>query len=241
MPARSRPAARPRGRDDRRPGEASAAIKVLKGWDGDLRADSAPAALAEVWWMKHLKPALFARLAPDPAVRALLPPGDTDTLLALVEHPDTRLGADPAEARNRLLLETLSAAHQTCVALMGDQFERMGLGPAPPRLLRARVEPGRPRRDAGARCRAAAEGRQRRLADARRLPGERFSRRRRASVRIVVDVGDWDRSRCINAPASRATRARRTTAISPALARGDYVRCSTAARRSSARRKRASA
>jgi penicillin amidase len=42
---------------------ASDALAMLRSFDGDLRTESGPAALFEVWFTKHLKPALFARLS----------------------------------------------------------------------------------------------------------------------------------------------------------------------------------
>lgn len=206
------------------PGEASAALEFLKGWDGDLRADSAPAALTEVWWTKHLKPAVFARCAPDAAVRALLPPGDTDTLLALIKHPDARFGADPTEARNRLLLETLAAAYEACVTLMGPDAGRWAWG----RLHHGYFEHAlssvagqtTPALDVGPLPKGGSAASPMhagyRAGDYRVIAG--------ASVRIVVDVGDWDRSRCINAPGqSGDPRSPHYRDLAPFWARGEYV------------------
>lgn len=205
-------------------GEASAAAALLHGWDGDLRADSALAALAEVWWTKHLKPALFALLVEDPEVRSLLPPGDTDTLVALIENPDARFGADPVQARNRLLLETLSAAFRTCTALMGDNpaewawgrlhhgFFEHALSPAadaetPPLDVGPLPKGGSAASPINAGYRAS---------DYRVIAG--------ASVRVVVDVGDWDQSRCINAPGqSGDPRSPHYGDLALLWARGEYV------------------
>ncbi|MGE0415899.1 MAG: penicillin acylase family protein, partial [Acetobacteraceae bacterium] len=51
---------------------------MLWEWDHVLGADSAPAALFEMGWTKHLKPALLAKAAPDAELRALLVPGDNE-------------------------------------------------------------------------------------------------------------------------------------------------------------------
>jgi len=82
------------------------ALALFKGWDHRLEATSAPAALFEVWWMKHLRPALLARFAPNPTVRQLLLPGDVDRMLILLAE----LGSHWDETeRDAMLLSTLSA------------------------------------------------------------------------------------------------------------------------------------
>src|SRR5690606_29042355 len=91
-----------------------------RDWDARLAADSPAAALFELWWTKHLKPALFACLVPDPALRAFLAPGDVAGILHCLEAPDDRFGADPVAARDALLRETLAAAFADCAARLGD-------------------------------------------------------------------------------------------------------------------------
>lgn len=203
---------------------ATAALDLLRGWDGDLRADSAPAALFEVWWTKHLKPALFARLAPDPEVRALLPPGDTDTLVALLEHPDARFGDDPARARNTLLAETLAAAHRDCTTLMGDDTSGWAWGRLHHGFFEHALSPvaasATPALDVGPLPKggSATSPMQAgyRAGDFRVIAG--------ASVRVVVDVGDWDQSRCINAPGqSGDPRSPHYRDLAPLWARGEFV------------------
>jgi len=206
------------------PGEASEALDLLRGWDGDLRADSAPAALAEVWWTKHLKPALFARLVADPAVRALLPPGDTDTLLAVIEHPDARFGADPVAARNRLLVETLAAAYRACAAAMGEDAGGWAWGRLHHGFFEHALSPvaseGTPALDVGPLPKGGSAASPMhagyRAGDYRVIAG--------ASVRIVVDVGEWDKSRCINAPGqSGDPRSPHYGDLAPLWAKGEYV------------------
>lgn len=81
--------------------ESERALGMLRGWDCVLSADSGPAALFEVWYRSHLRPALLEK-----AVSGLVPPekrtaavaaltlpedqaGDARTDLWLVEHPET--------------------------------------------------------------------------------------------------------------------------------------------------------
>jgi penicillin amidase len=101
---------------------------LFAGWDHRLDADSAPAALVELWWTKHLKPALMARLVPDAALRKLLVPGDIEALLRALEQPDVRFGDDPVAARDRMLLDTLGSAHADCAARMGSDSSAWAWG-----------------------------------------------------------------------------------------------------------------
>ncbi|MGO6694426.1 penicillin acylase family protein [Rhizobium johnstonii] len=177
-----------------------AAWAVLKDWDHLLNAESAPAALFEVWWMKHLRPAMFACFAPDPAVRALLAPGDVDTLLALVEAPCSKDDPGPTAARDRMLLDTLDAAFEDCTRRLGPDITQWAWGKLHQALFehaasRVKREAGDewnvgPLPMGGSRSTPAHAGY--RLSDFRVTAG--------ASVRLVMDVGDWDKSFCINTP-----------------------------------------
>ena len=111
-------------------GDAAIGLDLLRAWDFHLARDSAAGALFEVWWMKHLKPALLDLLAPDPALRALLAPGDAESLLALLERPDHRL-----RDRETLLATTARRGGGGCRARMGPT-RRLGLGKSAPRLFR---------------------------------------------------------------------------------------------------------
>jgi penicillin amidase len=177
------------------------AVALLSGWDFVLGADSGAAALFEVWWMKHLRPAIFSFFVPDPAVRALLIPGDVDTLLELLEAPDAQLDPGPTTARDEMLLRTLAAAFEDCTARLGPEPATWAWG----RLHQAVFEHAASRvassdmADAwnvgplpmgGSRSTPMHAGY--RMSDFRVIAG--------ASVRLVMDVGEWDKSFCINTP-----------------------------------------
>ena len=98
-------------------GNLAAALKMLAKWDGSLARDSATGALFELWWTKHLKPAMLDLLIPYPTIRALMAPGDHETLLGMLEGMDPRIGD-----RDALLRRTLTAAY-------ADAGERMGADP----------------------------------------------------------------------------------------------------------------
>ncbi|WP_116134193.1 penicillin acylase family protein [Tropicimonas sp. IMCC34043] len=172
---------------------------LFKGWDYRLTVDSAAAALFECWWSRHLRPGLFALVTDDPDVAAWLLPGDPAGVLACLENPDARLGDEPKAARDRLLITTLDAALKDCRSMMGD---------APSTWRWGTLHKGR-FRNALARLDTAAD-----LPpiDEIEVPGSDstpmnalyatsdFSVTLGASVRLVIEVGDWDNSRFINAP-----------------------------------------
>jgi penicillin amidase len=182
-----------------------------------------------VWWSRHLKPALFARLVPDPAVRALMVPGDVDAILAVIEAPDARFGVDPVRDRDTLLATTLEAAFADCTARLGPNTAGWAWG----RLHHAAFE--HPLAGfagagfAGADAAALNVGpfphggsgqtpmhTGYRPADFRTIAG--------ASVRMVIDVGNWDASRAINAPGqSGDPRSPHYRDLAPLWAQGQYV------------------
>ena len=197
-------------------GELATALGLLRHWDHVLRADSAAAALFEVWWMKHLKPALLDGMASDPVVRKLLVPGDNETLLAVLEK------ADPA-LLDVLLPETLTAAFSQCRTLLGGDPAQWRWG----RLHHAwfahplsRVAGPRGLRDVGPLPMGGSGSTPMnttyRTTDFRLTVG--------ASFRMVVDVGNWDDSRVINTPGQSGNpNSPHYDDMAPLWARGEYV------------------
>lgn len=198
-----------------------AALALLKGWDHDLGASSAPAALFEVWWMKYLRPAMLARFAPDPAVRALMQPGDFDQLLALLENSGT---FEDKSARDALLLATLGAGWNDCVACLGPNPAAWRWGDLHKAVFEHAANRLRPELDAGWAVGPLGIGGSRstpmnaayRVAD--------FGVTSGASVRLVMDVGAWDNSVCVNVPGqSGDPRSPHYADLADIWARGDYV------------------
>ncbi|QTF08735.1 penicillin acylase family protein [Brenneria izadpanahii] len=200
------------------------AAQLLAGWDHKLDAGSAAAALFEVWWMKHLRPALFARLAPNPQLRALLQPGDMDTLLQLIETPDARFGTDAGQERDRLMLDSLTAAWDECRRRLGPDSGQWQWG----RLHQALFEHAISRTRLGADrqwnvgplplggSRSTPMLASYRINDFRVTAG--------ASVRLVMDVGDWDNSVCINTPGqSGDPRSPHYRDLADGWSHGEYV------------------
>jgi penicillin amidase len=202
-------------------GETDARV-LLHDWSGSLGADSAPAALFEVWWTKHLKPALFAAIAPDIEARKLLAPGDVESILRLIEAPDHRLGLDPITSRDRILVETLDAAYRECMIRMGEDPAAWSWGrlhqayfqhPLSSLCQNSRLDVG-PLAKGGSGSTPMHAGY--RSSDFRVIAG--------ASVRIIMDVGDWNQSVCVNAPGqSGDPRSPHYADLAVHWARGEYV------------------
>jgi penicillin G amidase len=205
--------------------DAAQGLALLHGWDRALDAASPAAALFEVWWALHLKPALLARLLTDPAIKPLFVPGDIGALLGALEEPDDRLGARPREERDVLLLTTLAEAVRDCARRLGQDSAQWAWG---------RLHHGYFEHAASARL----TGHLSESWDVGPLPlggsgstpmhtGYRISDFRciwGASVRLVIDVGDWDNSVCINAPGqSGDPRSPHYGDLASAWARGQYV------------------
>lgn len=175
----------------------AAAMALLQGWNHRLDADSAAAALFEVWWMKHLRPSLLARIARSAQVLTLLQPGDFDRLLAMLECHETF--ANRAD-RDALMLATLRAGWQDCTTRLGNDPAGWRWGDLHQATFAHAASRVMQPSDADWNVGPLAVGGSRstpmnaayRIADFAVISG--------ASVRLVMDVGAWDNSVCINVP-----------------------------------------
>jgi penicillin G amidase len=202
----------------------ASARKLLIDWDERLEAGSSSAALSEFWFTKRLKPALFAALVPDLATRTLLAPGDVDGILATLEAPDSRFGAKPKAARDALLTSTLAEAYRDLLARLGPDptrwrwgdlhhgyFEHALSGLAPADHASLDIGP-LPKGGGGSTVMHAAY----RPQDFRVTIG--------ASVRLVMDIGNWDASLFVNAPGqSGDSRSPHYRDLAPLWAKGEYA------------------
>jgi penicillin amidase len=201
------------------------ALNLLGCWDCRLEVGSAAAALFEVWWSRHLKPGLFARFVPEEDLRAFLVPGDVEGILRAFEYPDDRFGDDPASGRDALLRQTLKEAWADCANRMSEDPSGWAWG----RLHHAFFEHalsfrgdaiGRFAPDIGPFPHGGSASTPMhtgyRTGDFRTIMG--------ASVRMVMDVGNWDESVWINAPGqSGDPRSSHYRDLAPMWACGDYV------------------
>ena len=183
-------------------GDLGAALALLSGWDHRLATDSAAAALFEVWWVRHLKAALIAAVCPDPALRPLLVPADNESVLAIIEGTAAGLPRLPGpDELDGLLAGSLAAAFAECRERLGTDpafwaWGRLHHGYFEHVLSRLRPAAGRRDWDVGPLPKGGSGSAV--MNAGYRLPDFRVTSG--ASFRLVVDVGDWDGSRVINAP-----------------------------------------
>lgn len=187
-----------------------AALHLLSGWDAVERAGSGAAALFEVWYQRHLRPALLTA-----ALRQLVPPADVARALAYVMSPEEesfdartdlalllcpgdRLGPDPGGTIAKVVMSSLARAVDEVEGLLGTDWHRWAWGDLHRAVLRhpmtllmgdpdwAQVGPC-PRGGSGDTV-------------GNTSYDDDFTQRSGATFRVVVDVGDWDRSVAMNAP-----------------------------------------
>ena len=195
-------------------------LELLRNWDGNERADSAPAALFEVWFSRYLRAAVVrAALSPDAA--RLVGVGDPSRVIAVLERPDSWM---TIEKRNDVMLATLKSAMVEVEKKLGTDPKAWQWG----KLHTAVFEhPLHPILDAA----------QRQQYDVNAGPiggssftpmntsyrGNDFQLTAGASFRMVLDVGNWDASRVVNAPGQSGNPASpHYRDLAPIWAKGEY-------------------
>src|SRR5262249_6876272 len=104
--------------------EVTRALELLRDWNHELRPESAPASLFEIWWSRHLRPRLLERLVPDSQARSFIVPGDIESVVSTLESSSELAPA----SRDALLTATLSEALRDATALMGPDANRWSWG-----------------------------------------------------------------------------------------------------------------
>ncbi|WP_421073327.1 penicillin acylase family protein [Paraburkholderia sp. A1RO-1] len=177
-----------------------AALALLHGWDAQMGADSAQAALEEAWLSRHLRRAFKEAVLPKDAAQAFGAP-DTAVMLDMLEHPDARFGDDPPAKRDALLLASLRDAYDEMVTLQGADAHAWAWGKLQTNLnahpfaglvdddMRAKLNVGPLPKGGSAYTPNQSTYRER---DFRQTNGPSF--------RVIVDVGNWDNSRAMNLP-----------------------------------------
>lgn len=173
------------------------ALALLRGWDGNVRADSAAAAVFEVWFTNHLRRAVVQAVLP-PAAAKRLGGGDVSRVLQVLEGHGSWL---TRERRDRILIESLTNA-------LAEIEKR--LGPDPARWQWGQLHHAVFEHPLAARVDA--ETRRRLTVGSWPIGGSSFTPMATsyrpatyqltggASFRMVADVGNWDASVVINAP-----------------------------------------
>lgn len=120
--------------------DVTRALGLLGAWDGSVRADSAPAALFEVWAYRHLSRAVMARWIKDDAI--LEEVLDESLLYDVFEGSSAEVWLsrleDPSQSetsRKEALLESLASAVRDTKSLLGPDWNSWSWG----RLHRAEL------------------------------------------------------------------------------------------------------
>jgi penicillin G amidase len=179
---------------------AQAAARLLLDWNAVESGDSAAAALFELWWSRHLGPALKDVLLPR-AAALLIRTADTELLLETMEQPAAALGSPGVARRDEIVEASLARAWAELQQLAGadpaawrwDKLHQVllahPLANAADEATRARLNVGPfPKQGGGDTVNVSAYD----PANFRQLGGPSF--------RVVMDVGDWDNSRAMNTP-----------------------------------------
>jgi penicillin amidase len=180
------------------------AIKLLTSWDGHASINSPAAAIYETWANKHLGKAVVARVTPA-AARDLVGNGHLEAILTYLENPDTRLGANPREARTTVILESLKAATDELAQRLGPNPHDWHWG----RLHIAKWEPAiatlaDPQLKAQMSIGPLATPGSASTPRAQSYRASDYGVTAGASVRMVMDAGAWDNSMVMNSPGQSA-------------------------------------
>ncbi len=180
--------------------KTAAALRMLKAWDCRQTADSAAAALYEVWWSRYLGTAFTAAVL-SPREAGVVPFPDTTELIDSLEKPAARFGKDAAAKRDRVLLTSLAGAYADMEHMLGPDpaawqwgklhygYVTHPLGVFADQATRAKLNVGPAPRQGGSYT--------------VNISGYRptdYLQVHGASFRVVVDVGNWDNSRAMNMP-----------------------------------------
>jgi penicillin amidase len=180
--------------------DARAALGVLRGWDGALDAGSAAAALYEVWLAHHAGRAVKQLVLPPPAA-ASFDAVDIDVIVDVFERPNFWLKQAARARRDAALADSLAAAYR-------ETAERLGPDPGAWRWGRLHFtlseHPFSAALDAATRAAwnvgPLPSGGDSYTVSMAWVQERDFRSLGGPSVRVVIDVGDWDRSWAMNFP-----------------------------------------
>lgn len=192
--------------------QARIGLELLRDWDCHLGAAQAAAALFEVWYRRHLRPALLGRalaqLIPADqraaAVRSLIPQettlADARVDLRLVEDPGGLLGPDAEAALREVVESSLRDAVEDVSSRLGADPREWAWGSlhvARPVHPLANLLTGLPQ-DRTALGPVPRGGSGDTVGNT--AYGPDFLQVGGATLRVVIDVGDWDSSLAMNSP-----------------------------------------
>lgn len=180
--------------------DARRALDLLGSWDGNVGADSVAATIYESWMSHHLGSALIARIVP-PAGRKLLGLGSPDATLDVLEQPGDMLGDRPDALIGAIFSESLEATLDDLRERLGPDMNRWQWGRLHKMTLDHALAPrGGPDLAQRMRIGPVALGGSGTTPAMALYRGTGFAVVHGPSVRLVIDVGDWDKSLFVNMP-----------------------------------------
>jgi penicillin G amidase len=183
--------------------DVALALDRLRGWDFVVGTDSVAATIWELWRPKVVS--AVSQLIVPAAGRSLFGNLPQPVVFARLGAPDAVFGADPAAARDTLLLATLKSAMTDLRALRGDDLNAWRWGDLhhirfehalAPFLSPSQADPLATARYPVGGDNDTVHRASYRTSDFRVTSG--------ASYRQVIDLADWDRSIAINVPGQSA-------------------------------------
>ena len=200
------------------------AFELFEGWDGCSEQTSAAALLFEVWLSSHLQPAFMHLIAPNTELRELLVPGNILIILEILEgkHPSlaARCGLSQEFKRQKLLRETLQAAWNDITKRFGNNRSQWHWGDLHKGYFDHSLTPIKKGFDVGPYSKGGANS----SVMLAHYNKEDYRVRVGASVRMVIDVGNWDNSVWINAPGQSGVPGNvHYDDLAQLWARGEYV------------------
>lgn len=202
-----------------RSGDERAALAMLADWDRRLDVASAPGALFEIWWAQWLRPALFRHAVDDDRTLALIGSGDVSTALdrlGRLEH------ANP-QKHETLLLDSLGSAFADCRHRMGPNPSQWSWGRVHRAIFEHPISVIHDQSEDLDIKPVPIGGSDSTLMNGLYLPDD-YRLTIGASFRMVLDVGAWDNSVCINVPGqSGDPRSPHYNDLSEPWSQGAYV------------------
>jgi len=167
------------------------AVRLLLDWDADLSAKSAPAALFEIWLSKYLGPLVAEAEGATPDVVPLLMPFDSPSIVSWLENAKATSGHIAA------IQKSLTDAWTECVSLMGVDVKRWAWGDIHKLELR---HPLQSLTDNDWSISPVSLGGSSSTLNYATYRLQDFSVVAGPSVRMIIDVGEWDNSLFVNNP-----------------------------------------
>lgn len=189
----------------------SEALKILSKWDGVLSPDSTGAALYEVWYRRHFRPALLRpvleRLVPasalEGALGAVLPSehvsADSRVLLRILRDLPNYLGCEGRKSLSELVVSSVDSAVQELASRLGRDPSAWRWGDLHRAEFVASLRPVYAHPPAWTSVGPIARGGSGDTVGQAAYTSD-FRQSSGATFRVVIDVGSWDDSLAMNAP-----------------------------------------